>query len=179
MKCVTKLVVTCGTKSCMAVWLGPSFYMLFLLLVGPNIHYRNSTWELGLGNSGSLILEFDTCKGQGSQYFEQVRGTYLIQAHLSFHPTRNLYNYMRPGGHFLKVDWTQELAQKILNQSPNKVIWDWINHKHVEGKIFMLDGWEVWSITCDNSMSPRGVHSLLYFAYTCVRDLFIGGLFTL
>jgi hypothetical protein len=22
---------------------------------------------------------------------------------------------------------------------------------------------------------PRGVHSLLYFAYTCVRDLFIGG----
>jgi hypothetical protein len=26
---------------------------------------------------------------------------------------------------------------------------------------------------------PRGVHSLLYFAYTCVWDLFIGGLFTL
>ena len=25
----------------------------------------------------------------------------------------------------------------------------------------------------------RGVHSLLYFAYTCVRDLFIGGLFIL
>ena len=25
----------------------------------------------------------------------------------------------------------------------------------------------------------RGVHSLLYFAYTCVRDLFIGGLFYL
>jgi hypothetical protein len=25
----------------------------------------------------------------------------------------------------------------------------------------------------------RGDHSLLYFAYTCVRDLFIGGLFTL
>jgi hypothetical protein len=22
---------------------------------------------------------------------------------------------------------------------------------------------------------PRGVHSLLYFAYTCVRDLFMGG----
>ena len=22
---------------------------------------------------------------------------------------------------------------------------------------------------------PRGDHSLLYFAYTCVRDLFIGG----
>ena len=22
---------------------------------------------------------------------------------------------------------------------------------------------------------PRGVRSLLYFAYTCVRDLFIGG----
>jgi hypothetical protein len=27
--------------------------------------------------------------------------------------------------------------------------------------------------------ASRGVHSLLYFAYTCVRDLFIGGLFTL
>ena len=25
----------------------------------------------------------------------------------------------------------------------------------------------------------RGVHPLLYFAYTCIRDLFIGGLFTL
>jgi hypothetical protein len=24
-------------------------------------------------------------------------------------------------------------------------------------------------------MGPRGVHSFLYFAYTCVRDLFIGG----
>jgi hypothetical protein len=24
-------------------------------------------------------------------------------------------------------------------------------------------------------LNPRGVHSLLYFAYTCVRDLFIGG----
>ena len=27
-------------------------------------------------------------------------------------------------------------------------------------------------------LSTRGVHFLLYFAYTCVRDLFIGGLFT-
>jgi hypothetical protein len=27
--------------------------------------------------------------------------------------------------------------------------------------------------------APRGVHSLLYFAYMCVRDLFIGGFFTL
>ena len=27
--------------------------------------------------------------------------------------------------------------------------------------------------------TPRGVHSLLYIAYTCVWDLFIGGLFTL
>ena len=26
---------------------------------------------------------------------------------------------------------------------------------------------------------PRGMHSLLYFAYTCVRDLFIWGVFTL
>jgi len=24
-------------------------------------------------------------------------------------------------------------------------------------------------------VKPRGVHSLLYFAYTCVRDLFIAG----
>jgi len=28
-------------------------------------------------------------------------------------------------------------------------------------------------------LSPHGDHSLLDFAYTCVRDLFIGGLFTL
>jgi hypothetical protein len=28
-------------------------------------------------------------------------------------------------------------------------------------------------------LHPRGVHSLLYFAYMCVWDLFIGGLFTL
>ena len=27
--------------------------------------------------------------------------------------------------------------------------------------------------------TPRGVHSLLYIAYTCIWDLFIGGLFTL
>ena len=26
-----------------------------------------------------------------------------------------------------------------------------------------------------NAFSARGVHSLLYFAYMCVRDLFIGG----
>jgi hypothetical protein len=29
--------------------------------------------------------------------------------------------------------------------------------------------------TFDLKLDPRGVHSLLYFAYTCVRDLFIGG----
>jgi hypothetical protein len=28
-------------------------------------------------------------------------------------------------------------------------------------------------------LKSQGDHSLLYFAYTCVRDLFIGGLFTL
>ena len=27
--------------------------------------------------------------------------------------------------------------------------------------------------------NTRGVHSLLYFAYMCILDLFIGGLFTL
>ena len=31
----------------------------------------------------------------------------------------------------------------------------------------------------NKTMDTRGVHSLLYFAYTCVWDLFIGGLFYL
>ena len=38
---------------------------------------------------------------------------------------------------------------------------------------------KTWSCQYQIKAVPRGVHSLLYFAYTCVRDLFIGGLFTL
>ena len=39
-----------------------------------------------------------------------------------------------------------------------------------------------WWTMMGNEGHPRGVHSLIYFAYKCVRDLFIGGgrgLFTL
>jgi hypothetical protein len=38
-----------------------------------------------------------------------------------------------------------------------------------------------WQLICyiDNKVDPPGVYSLLYFACTCVWDLFIGGLFTL
>ena len=37
--------------------------------------------------------------------------------------------------------------------------------------------WSLWYVETSiyNSLNPRGDHSLLYFAYTCVRDLFIGG----
>ena len=31
------------------------------------------------------------------------------------------------------------------------------------------------TIVCSNMLSARGVHSLLSFAYMCVRDLFIRG----
>jgi hypothetical protein len=39
------------------------------------------------------------------------------------------------------------------------------------------DIWEVNVTTRRDGdiLEARGVHSLLYFAYTCVRDLFIGG----
>ena len=32
-----------------------------------------------------------------------------------------------------------------------------------------------WLEFLDHPLIPRGVHSLLYFAYTCIQDLFIGG----
>ena len=33
----------------------------------------------------------------------------------------------------------------------------------------------MYTMYANASIRPQGVHSLLYFAYTCVRDLFIWG----
>ena len=52
------------------------------------------------------------------------------------------------------------LSMYLLDLDPNVMIW--VPH--------MCPGKRVWG------GGARGVHSLLYFAYTCVHDLFIGGI---
>ena len=100
--------------------------------------------------------------------------TWKNKAHLS----SNGYDFSGWRAQNHNRDWEGSFE---LCKDTFETVMAWLNwlrvHRHLwdqdgsfEGKWFQLEWIE---------NATRGVHSLLYFAHTCVMDPFIGGLFTL
>jgi hypothetical protein len=78
----------------------------------------------------------------------------------------------RNGHHHVVIDAHGHVQ---VRKVPNPTSSLYPSHPHTQGAVKAMDTLKVGINEYCSASEARGDHSLLYFAYTCVRDLFIGG----